>query len=410
MIDRHAHDQLKHLLLDMLSTSRAVDAEQTATLSEGDWDIICDMARQHRLGPLLHHHRQTIGSHWSIPASVRQRWAAAYRQSALRSMRVRQTLQRLDDILREASIAYAALKGAWLIQKAYPHPALRPMRDVDIIVSPGAALAVFDLLKSRGFLRPYAYAQPTKSTVESDKHLPPLRDTKTGISVEVHSRLIDHIPAGEMQGNIADTNALLARSVRENGMDFLTPTDTLLHLVVHAVYDHQFNNGPLSLNDIALLAASTEIEWDRFWQMAQTGNWTRGCELLFAMVRHYHDFEFPERKAAAIGFTAVQLESAKLLTLQEFEDRGTVAFRARFMNTRTLAKRIALLWNRAFPTRSALANFSGSDNATAWVFVHYPKWIIVRAGQMLFKQQTRSVSADIERAAILENTLGCSRL
>ncbi len=130
MTSPHISDQLRHLLLDMISTVRPVGAEQTASLNIAVWDVVCNMAGQYRLGPILHQHCKTRGEGWIIPNAVRTRWASAYRQSALRALRVQQMLLKLDKIFYQSSIPYAALKGAWLIQKAYPHPALRPMRDI----------------------------------------------------------------------------------------------------------------------------------------------------------------------------------------------------------------------------------------------------------------------------------------
>ena len=64
-----------------------------------------------------------------------------------------------------------------------------------------------------------------------------------------------------------------------------------LHLIVHAAYDHQFNNGPITFYDIAVLLETAPIHWTKFWQMAATGGWTRGCVMIFELASHYHGTE-----------------------------------------------------------------------------------------------------------------------
>ena len=397
---------LKYLLLDMISTTRLVDTKRTTELGDSDWQSLCKMAAQHRLGPILHHHHKIRGDGWIVPENIAYIWAESYRQSAMRSLRVRLSLYRLDTILNAASIPYAALKGAWLFLHAYTHPALRPMRDIDIIVAPANALKVFNILEENGFVQRDEYTKLPEYALEYTKHLPPLWCPKSGISVEVHTRLIEHITVTEKRGTIGDTNALLERIERHGGIAFLPPTDTLLHLVVHAVYDHRFNNGPLTLTDIAVLVRSSEIDWERFWAMAKIGNWARGCALVFAMVRRYHDqVVLPDRAAMTTPPSTQHLECAFLLTLQDFDQRGIVTFRAELVVAHSLLRRTALLWRRAFPARHVLAAFAGSSSESWRVLVHYPKWLFVRAGQMLFQRQVDDVKIDIRRAVQVESWL-----
>jgi hypothetical protein len=403
MTDIDTSETLKHLLLDMMSTTRPVEASRTEGLGGAEWDVICRMAEQHRLDPILHHYSQNRGSHWAVPDGVRAKWAQSFRQSALCSLLISKTLLKIDKILNKSAYNYAALKGAWLTQKAYPHPALRPMRDVDIIVSPEHVLTVFTLLESEGFVLSPEYVRPNARSQAQAKHLSPLYDEQTGISVEVHCRLVDHADGDAVALN--QIEGLLKRSIRADGVNYLNPTDTLLHLMVHTVYDHQFNNGPLTFNDIAVAVASSDIEWDRFWTMAKTGGWTRGCELLFAIVGDYHELEFQACEACSTQFAPTQLESAKLLTLQEFDQRGLIAFRGAINSSNTIWRLLSLLCKRAIPTRNALASFSGLSGAPIWVFIYYPQWLYVNANKMLFKSQPHTVDADIKRSTILQEML-----
>lgn len=399
-------DDLRYLLLDMMSATRPADTKKMAKLDDGDWQALRTMAVQHRLGPILHHQRHALGRNWVVPENAADEWAEAYRQSAMRSLRVRRALSRVDSLLNAASIPYAALKGSWLILHAYPHPALRPMRDIDIVVAPEHALQVFDLFEANDFVRRDKHVKPAEYALDYTKHLPALKCRKTRISVEIHTRVIEDPAVAVRPGSIGDTAALLARAERHGDIAFIPPTDTLLHLAVHAVYDHHFNNGPLVINDIALIARSSAIDWERFWAMAKVGNWTRGCVLLFAMVRRYDDrVALPDQAAMTPPPSADHLESALLLTLQNYDQRGIIASRSELVVAHSLLGRAALLWRLAFPAGHVRAALSGSPTATFWILVNYPRWLLVRVGHMLFDRPVDDVQTDIRRAGRIENWL-----
>lgn len=396
-------DDLKYLLLDMLSATREVEPDRFAHLDDQDWRALALIVGQHRIGPMLHHQHKLPQDQWIVPAAITEIWTDAYRKSAMRSLRLQLALRRIDGVLRAADIRYAAMKGAWLFLHAYVQPALRPMRDLDIVVAPENALRAHALLEESGFIRPDEFAKASEYSIELAKHLPPQRCAETGILLEVHTRVVDKLSEGQKSSPLGDTAALLQRSEEKDGIIFLSPTDTMLHLVLHAVYDHQFNNGPLTLNDVALLAASSPIDWPRFWAMAEAGNWDRGAELLFAMARRYHDPAlFPTREGSTATPSEGDIESALLLMLQDFDQRQVVAFRAQLANAQSPLGRGAILWQRAFPGPHMRAAASGSPSAIGWILTYYPKWLLARAARfirMLFDRQVDEVEPDIRRAA-----------
>lgn len=387
----------------MLSATREVEPDRFARLDDKDWRAIALIVGQHRIGPMLHHQHKLHQDQWTVPAAITEIWADAYRKSTMRSLRLQLALRRIDNVLRAADIPYAAMKGAWLFLHAYANPALRPMRDLDIIVAPENALRAHKLLEESGFIRPDEFAKASEYSIELAKHLPPQRCAETGILLEVHTRVIDKLSEGQKSGPLGDTDALLQRSEEGDGITFLSPTDTMLHLVLHAAYDHQFNNGPLTLNDVAFLAASSPIDWPRFWAMAEAGQWDRGAELLFAMARRYHDPAlFPAHSGSMAPPSEENIESALLLMLQDFDQRQVVAFRAQLANAQSPLGRGAVLWQRAVPGPHMRAAMSGSPSAIGWIFTYYPKWLfarLARFGRMLFDRRVDDVEPDIRRAA-----------
>ncbi|MEY2927141.1 MAG: hypothetical protein RL367_1618 [Pseudomonadota bacterium] len=378
-------DAIKLLLLDMLSSARSPDPVLMARLHDSDWDTLGHIARQHRVEPLLFEQGRAGG--WPVPATLRATWSDAYRRAAMKSLSLHQVLGRLHMILEPAGIDYAALKGAWLAWQAYPHPALRPMRDIDILVAHENALAVNAALLANGFeLRPDA-ATPLDFAHAHEKHLPPLRHSITNVSVEIHTRLTDYAQAGVVaQLDFDNVATLLGRSIRaplgRHSLPFLSATDSLLHLIIHTAHDHGFNNGPLVYNDIAVLLRVSQIDWGLFWQMADANLWSRGCQLILALTEFYHGMlgiVWPDQTEAV---APELLRSVALLSLQDHHGRGEVALLSAMGNTDSLWGRLQVMIARLFPSRHVIAAHANINPDSAWVWTRYPLWLFHRAGQV----------------------------
>jgi hypothetical protein len=395
----------------MISTRREVSSETVDALSPNDWAAICEMALQHRLAPLLHYQSQTRAAHWVLPPDVRDQWKRAFDRSALRALSTRGVIARLNRILLNADIPYAALKGAWLAQHAYPDPALRPMRDIDILVEPDNARTVFDLLGEHGFKRVHDALMPVDHALKHGKHLPPLQCDATGVSVEIHVRLVDesvNLPTSFHWNNAKN---LLKTSEYRNDIPYLPATDMLLHLIVHAVYDHKFNNGPLTFCDVAFLIQNATINWPEFWGRAREAGWERGCNLVLDIAATYHDVEnwslkdTSDRREADMVPSQEISQHAGLLALQNFRRRGAISYQAELATASNLGKRAWLNLKRAFPARHTLAEFAGSRSVKWHTIFHYPFWLLDRGRSMQQKHGGIDLTMEIKHATEVTNWL-----
>ena len=398
-------DILKHILLDMISTARPVTEARLAPLSDGDWQSLCTIAKQHRIGAMLHHRIQALGLSSAVSAAARDQWAWAYRKAAFRYLSFRKTLACLNSILAAENIPFAALKGAWLSQYAYANPVLRPLRDIDILVEPKAALKVYALLEKDGFVRRDDFPMPLDGALDHAKHLPPMRCTQTGIYLELHTRLMDVLPGPTVTGALDDVPLMLARCEYRDGVPYLSPTETLLHLIVHAAYDHQFNNGPLTFNDIAFLLDRATVDWPAFWTMADAGNWVRGCVMILELASFYHGAEAWRAfyHGSVPAPSSEQLESAALLSLQDFDHRGLVGFKAAIADDSSWLGKAGPFLNRIFPPLHRLAAFSGAATASYWSLLHYPRWLSVQMHRLVFAKVDAGMMQDVDRAKHVRN-------
>src|SRR5262245_21488251 len=96
------------------------------------WEGLAELAEAHGLIPLLSTHLQA--AEVAMPGDVRQQVQGYYLQHA-HAARLRQgVLAEILALYRDAGIDALLLKGAALAHMVYPQPALRPMRDIDILV------------------------------------------------------------------------------------------------------------------------------------------------------------------------------------------------------------------------------------------------------------------------------------
>lgn len=400
----------RRALLAMVSSSVEPGAQAMARFGPDDWQAIATMAGQHRLGALLHDLVRQRGADWPVPADLRERWKAQHLRAAMRAMSLQVALRRMAKVLADHDLPFAVLKGGWLAWHAYPHPAHRPMRDIDLLLPEDSALAAFAALEAAGFTRRADDVTPLDHALVHHKHLPPLFAPDKRVAVELHTRIIHDVPAGDLTGSIGDSAALLARTVPRDLGGFvaptLSPTDTLLHLIVHAAYDHRFDNGPLVLNDIAAIVRTCPVDWDQFAAMAAAGGWQRGSQLLLQLTQAYHGpLAIPDTVGLAAPLDEQVLDSAALLMLVDTRSAADTHFRAGLSSQVQAGRLLDFLRERAFPKRHVLARFAGLPLESRRVWLHYPAWLLTRSRQRLLADGGPGQQADRRHLVAVEGWL-----
>lgn len=364
------------LLLEMIAGAIEPDPAKIAGLAADDWGWIDHMARQHRLKPLLHHRFTAAGQSWPVPGDVALSWRDAYRKSAIRWLQLATLLARLDALLTGAAIPFAALKGAFLAQYAWPHPALRPLRDIDLLVPRGRAIEAHNLLMQSGFVvRPNML--PPESLPPLFKHLAPVVHQQSGIHVEIHGGLFDELAVAPIEDLDRFAQAAFARRRQfggDTGPCYLDPADLLLHVIVHAALDHKYNNGPLTLSDVAFLVRSHPPDWPEFWRRAEEISAVSACQLTFRMAEQFEGplaINWPPHLPAMPSDALVR--SACLMTLADFDERKIISLGTALL-ARGWRQRAAIIANLATPDRVTLAGFArdrGLDSPRWLVYLHW---------------------------------------
>jgi Uncharacterised nucleotidyltransferase len=194
------------------------------------WEAIAERAETHGLVPLLYTHLHAAGV--ALPSSVKQQLLGYYMQHA-HATRVRALV--LADILarcRAEGIDVLVLKGAALAYLVYPQPALRPMRDIDILVRAEDVYRAYALLPEIGFTPPPGAHDGLDP---NHHHLTAIKRVADGfsVSVEVHHALHLNEPGHPKR---FDAFAPTAQTVMLGGHSAQTlgREETLWHIYRHA--------------------------------------------------------------------------------------------------------------------------------------------------------------------------------
>ena len=237
------------------------------------------------------------------------------------------------------------------------------------------------------------------------KHLPGLVSPATKIGIEIHHRLFT--PGAGPHHQALATEVVLSRRIfaatTSGSVAYLDPTDTLLHLIAHAVHEHEFCNGPLVLTDVAYLLDKAAVDWDRFWAEAARGGFAGGCNLLLAAVERYHRALIP-RPRSIMPPPASLVETAVLLMLQDHRRRGRVAFLSAFGAAEGVGAKLRLAARRARPEQhSLMASMPSGGGKSQALYLH---WLASRLRLTLAALADTGTRADIGRAHIVKRWLG----
>lgn len=272
-------------------------AGELGNLSSSDWDDLLQQAERHQVNPLLYRSLQEAGRRTAVPAAVQERLEISYFQTAALSARLQAQLREALETLRQKQIPVIVLKGAYLAEIAYGDVTLRPMRDVDLLVRRAALERAEQALLALGYGP--EEAEGGIDDYSTHRHLPPL--AKAGAApVEIHWTIDDserfQIDVEGLWGR--------ARAVRIAGVETLAlgPEDLLLHLCLHAGFQHRFRVALRQIHDIAVAIQHHEkdLDWRALVEAARASGLGKVCYYTLAVTRNLFGVGAPAETLAAL--------------------------------------------------------------------------------------------------------------
>lgn len=257
-----------------------------------------------------------------VPADMRRELEEQRLAALAWVLRLNAALRDVADAFEGVGARFAVLKGPAIATTAYPSPAWRPYRDLDVLVDAPDWRPACGALEELGFVRRLPEPRPG-----FDERFGRAAEFARGdrVQVDLHRRL----SLGPF-GFRVPTREVLLRTVpfEVAGRKLLRPDDTvlLIHACMHAALGSPLPE-PIPLRDVAQLAASPGLAWDEFDRLVTA--WGVGpvaFSAFTAVTRTFGDV-LPERAARYTRRVPSPAE-ARLLEAYRDQRRGRLALAA----------------------------------------------------------------------------------
>ena len=356
------------------------------SLTLSDSAEILRQARENGITPLLYHRLATVVPAPELPPAVIEYLRRVAVSSAAQSLQIGRELSQILEVFRRHGVAVVALKGAHLGNIVYGSAALRTMGDLDLMVRRDQLGLAEGLLTQLG----YSPQQDPLEQVDYARHHHTRPLGKPGaVRIDLHWSIarptapfdvdLDGIWARAVPARLAGGEALV-----------LSPEDLLLHLCLHASFDHQFRLGLRACWDIleAVRHHGGAIDWDELVRRAQRWGIGRYVYLTLRLVRELLAADIPLARIAALeppGFAPEVLAWARTCVFTPESEAAPVSpSMAELWTSRRLLAKLTVLRHTLYPSRVALGRIYGTSPDSTKIHLYYPlRWadLLLRYGR-----------------------------
>jgi hypothetical protein len=348
-----------------------------------DWQWIGQIASDHRLEPFIGKRLGETRPTGCEP-ELKERLASSYRRSQKRWLTTQFAIAKTSKSMSNAGLDHVFLKGASLCLSAYADPAVRVLRDFDILVRPDEVDHANSVLLQSGFLN---FPDDRKAGIKPEKYqLPALYHPKMDCVAELHHDLAS-IPGYDTRP-LARYTLDTRQAARLGGHEIpiSSPMATFLHLVLHAGPKSLFDCGPLVLSDLTALLHTKLKELTALPEIAEQFDMSRSLALMTGLLTRNggHSELLREFAISLPSPPPVLLEQAEKLLIVSPSKARKRQMNRELTQSGSGFNRFANLALKAFaPKRMSLARISGLpiDHPTLWT--RYPQWLATRAVELL---------------------------
>lgn len=386
--DRAALSSSASVLLRLCAAPEADLTTEFAALADEDWYDLVEQAIPKRVAALLDRALQRTDHFARLPEKCREAIVDERRRLAMSAFGHMISLGDTISFLKSHHIPAVALKGARLAYRDYPDTRLRPLRDLDLLVSAELAEQAQSLLIASGNYELAPWAE--YYGLEFGHQLPELVDRKHGVSIEIHHRLNarDWVEEPQLVRMVFEQ----AEEIELSGTTVKVPSmhANFLHLVEHATLHHMFENGPITLADLHFAAQTGKIDWPVLVAQARDLGLERALQLIAAVAIAHGAIWVPPVLQQPPADIASHLHVCTAAMLRD----ESLAEHASMLRGISLRKGQAPGWAAAI--RSALTpaplKLAGllrvkGDNPLRWLA--YPLWLFLRGKAYLAARRAK---------------------
>lgn len=282
------------LLVAVLNpTPHPATREKLLQLTEPEWQPLIQAAQKQFVASLFLARLKTLGVETAVPPQLLSQLNDAHQQITLQNMAMYRELYLLNQKLEAAEIPVILLKGAFLATAVYPHIGQRAMGDLDLLIHHEHLPQTIALLHELG----WEESRPIQlqTMVEQHHHLPPFAKKGVNFVIEPHWNIIYPNQPHSIMADQLWQQVMPCTVAKIEALAF-QPHLQLLHLALHASYNHQFAFDLRSLCDIVSVIThyNDALHWDQVIEIANAWHWQRGVYLTLALVNDFWETAVPD--------------------------------------------------------------------------------------------------------------------
>lgn len=249
------------LLLCAQARMDEAGAARVAALARGgvDWTRLLELARRHRLRPLLYRNLKAVCPD-DVPPGTLDRLRAFFKVNAARNLALAAELVSIVGVFERNGIAAIPYKGPVLAASVYRDQSLREIRDLDILMRNEDVLRARDLLMARGYESQWRWSPDQAAAFLQSGYAYEMASAHNGFAVELHWRILPAefgIPLTfpDVAANL-ETLAMGRATMR-----VMPPEATLVVLCLHGA-KHAFGEAYWLCDIAELTRACPDLNWD----------------------------------------------------------------------------------------------------------------------------------------------------
>lgn len=350
------------ILLDFINNR--FEVSDLSGLSSEKWNTLVSEASRHRIAPLMYHKIKLAQTEPMFPTNVLQKLREKYLANAYRNTVLFHQLSELVALLNKKNIPVILLKGAHLAEFVYKDIALRPMSDLDILVKEEHLSEVVQIAFSAGYQFFYDKQKTKEKSNESYsydilryyKHFQPLIHPETKCLLEIHCFITEvgspfQIPVSELWEDARP------QILNDNRLSLLAPEDLIIHLCLHAAYDHLFDFGLGALYDISQIIDhyGESINWDEVERRSNRWGANRCLLLALYFTKKWLNAVIPDKIFENFPIDKIVCIAEERLFISS-ETASMHPHYIQWRNRKNMRDKISYVFDVLFPSRDFMAN------------------------------------------------------
>lgn len=363
------------LLINLLNPTR--DREDTAevlpSLTAEDWQLIQPYVESHSLANSVFARLRQQELLGLIPEENRVLMRENYLANAARNSFLLNSAQKAFAVLAARGIPVIGLKGLYLLENVFKDVGARAMNDLDILVQKQDIASALSALKSIS-CEPLSYFDSNAANLDI-KHVPPM-SLPDGTTIEIHWTLLE-----ENEPFNINPESLWQRSVPARFADMdaraLSTEDLLLHLCLHATYQHYLKLGLRGMFDLALVLQkeAERIDWDKLSRTARDWGVEKIAALSLALLQEIDWVQLPDKLPDGLKPAALDAEfvtqAKSLFLLENHNPSALTPDLAELSASESLLEKGNLILRRIFLPKAVIARLYNINPRSPGIVLGY---------------------------------------